>query len=144
MGEINFPAYLSLFMLIIGVLGVIAGAAFYLKFTATKSNMEGKDETIDTLKGNRDEWKNKAGELEKEVKALRDEKAGLQGENKTLREIATQTPEILELTKIVTKSIDVQNQSIKQQGIVAKNIGQLTSEVKKLVEQERKGKKSNG
>lgn len=102
METVSFPAYLSIFMAVVGAIGIIGGAVFYLRYTATKSNLEGKDETIDTLKTNRDEWKNKAQELEKEVIHLRAEKASLEGEAKTLREIATQTPEILALTKAVT------------------------------------------
>jgi len=124
MGVESFPAYLGLFSAVVGVVGLIAGAAFYLRYTGTKANLDGKDETIETLKANRDEWKNKAQELEKEAISLR-------AETKSLREIATQTPEILTLTATVNKSIE-------QQGVVATNLAKLTSEIRSLINSERK------
>lgn len=102
MEGLTIPAYISFFAGFLGFIGLIAGSIFYIKFTATKANLEGKDETIETLKSNRDEWKNKAQETEAENVTLRADKSKLEGEVKTLRELATQTPEILALTKAVT------------------------------------------
>ena len=127
--------FVSLFMLIMGAVTLVGGAVFFFFTTGKKANFDGLKEQNNILKGSRDEWKQKATEYESEVKQLRDEKAGLIGENKTLREIATQTPEILQLTKVVTDSVSVSNK-------VANNVANLTNEVKKLIGTERK--KSNG
>ncbi len=102
MEGLTFPAFVSLFAGVLGVVGVLFGIAFYIRSTSTKANFEGLKETVATLKGNRDEWRNQAQESEAENKRLRDEKAQMIGENKTLRELATQTPEIIALTKAVT------------------------------------------
>lgn len=102
MDGLTFPTFLTLFTTILGLTGLIVGVYFFVRNTATKSNFEGLKETISTLKGNRDEWKNQAQESEKENQRLRDSNAQMIGENKTLRELATQTPEIVALTKAVT------------------------------------------
>lgn len=114
---IDIPAYISIFGGVIGFIGLIAGAVFYVRFTATKSNLEGKDETIDTLEKSRDTYRDRSNELEKEV-------AGLRAENKALREIATQTPEIIQLTKVVSTSVESNNK-------VASNVAKLTQQMAK-------------
>lgn len=117
MPGVDIPGYIALFMGVMGFVGLIAGAVFYVRFTATKSNLEGKDETIETLEKSRDVARDRVAELEKQ-------NAGLQAENKALREIATQTPEILELTKVVSTSVEAQNK-------VANNVARLTSQMAK-------------
>ena len=115
----TLPAWVTFTVGIIGLISTIGLAAFYLKFTATKSNLEGKDETIETLEKSRDAYKERNVELEKIV-------AGLQAENKSLREIATQTPEILQLTKVVTESVQAQNR-------VAKNVAIMTNKLTQFI-----------
>lgn len=108
----TIPAYISFAAGVLGLVGLVGGAVFYLKFTATKSNLDGKDETIETLEKSRDTHRSHAQELEGKL-------VGLEAENKTLREIATQTPEIIQLTKAVGTSIKAQNK-------VADNVSKLT------------------
>lgn len=115
----TLPAWVTFTVGIIGLISTIGLAAFYLKFTATKSNLEGKAETIETLEKSRDAYKERNVELEKIV-------AGLQAENKSLREIATQTPEILQLTKVVTESVQAQNR-------VAKNVAIMTNKLTQFI-----------
>lgn len=115
----TLPAWVTFTVGIIGLISTIGLAAFYLKFTATKSNLEGKDETIETLEKSRDAYKERNVELEKIV-------AGLQAENKSFREIATQTPEILQLTKVVTESVQAQNR-------VAKNVAIMTNKLTQFI-----------
>lgn len=111
----TLPAWVTFTVGIIGLVSTIGLAAFYLKFTATKSNLEGKDETIETLEKSRDVYRERNVELEKQV-------AGLTAANDSLREIATQTPEILQLTKVVTDSVAAQNR-------VAKNVAIMTNKL---------------
>lgn len=115
----TLPAWVTFTVGIIGLISTIGLAAFYLKFTATKSNLEGKDETIETLEKSRDAYKERNVELEKIV-------ASLQAENKSFREIATQTPEILQLTKVVTESVQAQNR-------VAKNVTIMTNKLTQFI-----------
>ena len=115
----TLPAWVTFTVGIIGLVSTIGLAAFYLKFTATKSNLEGKDETIETLEKSRDTYKERNVELEKQV-------AGLVAENKSLRDIATQTPEILQLTKVVTESVQAQNR-------VAKNVAIMTNKLTQFI-----------
>ncbi len=115
----TLPAWVTFTVGIIGLISTIGLAAFYLKFTATKSNLEGKDETIETLEKSRDAYKERNVELEKIV-------AGLQAENKSFRKIATQTPEILQLTKVVTESVQAQNR-------VAKNVTIMTNKLTQFI-----------
>jgi len=123
----EIPAYISLVAGVLGVTGVLGAAVFYLKFTATKSNLEGKDETIETLEKSRNAYRERNEELEKAL-------AAATAENKTLREIATQTPEILSLTAVVTQSVKAQNK-------VATNVANLTSKLTTYLKQS--GKKDN-
>ena len=111
----NILAYLTIISAIIGVTGGLGVAVFYLKYTATKSNLEGKDETIETLEKSRNAYRDRNEELEKQC-------AATAAENKVLREIATQTPEILSLTAVVTSSVKAQNK-------VANNVASLTSKL---------------
>lgn len=92
----GFMQYISIFSGLVGFVGLLAGAGFYIKYTATKANLEGKDETIETLTKSRDEFRN-------EALGSREKIAAFEAETKVLREIATQTPEIVTLTKAVTK-----------------------------------------
>lgn len=126
----NLPAYISLVAGIVGIVGVLGAAVFYLKFTATKSNLEGKDETIETLEKSRNAYRDRNEELEKEL-------AAKTAENTTLREIATQTPEILALTAVVTESVGAQNK-------VATNVAKMTGKVSQLIAKlEKKGTGGN-
>lgn len=113
---------------IIGVIGIIAGAAFYLKYVATKANIDGKDETISTLERQRDATKEENVTLLSQVSELT-------GENRTLKTIATQTPEIRSLTAAVTKMAETSAKQGKQnaeaQGTTIKLIKELIGEMKK-------------
>lgn len=111
----SFPAWLTITIGVIGLVTTIASAAFYILYIGKKSNLEGKDETIETLEKSRDAYRERNVELEKQVVALT-------SENKTLREIATQTPEILNLTQVVTESVTAQNR-------VAKNVAIMTNKL---------------
>lgn len=113
------PQWVTLIASIVAIVGTIGTAAFYLLYVATKANREGKDETIETLERSRNAFRERNDELEKLV-------AGLESENKTLREIATQTPEILHLTKVVTDSVAISNK-------VANNVAALTNKVGQLI-----------
>lgn len=126
----NIPAYISLVAGIVGIVGVLGAAVFYLKFTATKSNLEGKDETIETLEKSRNAYRDRNEELEKQC-------AATAAENKVLREIATQTPEILQLTAVVTSSVKAQNK-------VATNVASLTQKLTQYLNKNNsKGGKNN-
>lgn len=116
----TLPAWVTFTVGIIGLVSTIGLATFYLKFTATKSNLEGKDETIETLEKSRDAYRERNVELEKQV-------AGLTAANQSLREIATQTPEILQLTKIVTDSVAAQN-------TIANNITIITNKLTQYID----------
>jgi len=80
----------------VAVITSLGGSAFYLRYTATKANLDGKDETINTL--------------DRQLEAVRTERDSLLVENSSLKTtnsalqgIATQTPAIIELTESVTK-----------------------------------------
>ena len=118
------PQWVTVLTTVVSIIGVLGTAAFYLLYVATKANREGKDETIDTLEKSRNAYRDRNEELEKET-------AGLKAENKALREIATQTPEILNLTKVVSESVAVSNK-------VANNVAALTGQVGKLIQQQGK------
>lgn len=91
-----FVEYLGIFGTITGVLGIVAGGGFYLKYTGTKANLDGKDETIETLSRQRDAYRD-------ENETLRSDVSRFKGENEVLKRVATQTPEIIALTKAVTR-----------------------------------------
>lgn len=118
------PQWVTVLTTVLSVIGILGTAAFYLLYVGTKANREGKDETIETLEKSRNAYRDRNEELEKET-------AGLKAENKALREIATQTPEILNLTKVVTDSVAISNK-------VANNVAQLTGQVGKLIQQQGK------
>lgn len=113
------PQWLTVLSGIVAIVGTLGTAAFYLLYVATKANREGKDETIETLEKSRNAHRDRVLELEKD-------NTGLVAENKALREIATQTPEILGLTRVVTESVAVSNK-------VANNVAALTKEVGRLI-----------
>ena len=119
---------LSLGGTVLGIIGLIAGAAFYLKYIATKANIDGKDETIATLERQRDATKEENISLTAQVSEL-------VGENRTLKSIATQTPEIKNLTVAVTKMAEGSSRQAKQaaqaNATVIKLIKDLITEVKK-------------
>lgn len=81
------------------VIAIIGGAVFYLKFTATKANIDGKNETIVTLEKSKEV-------TEDENKRLLAENIALKGQNVVLQGMATQTPEIVKLTESVTRLAD--------------------------------------
>ena len=118
------PQWVTVLTTVVSIIGILGTAAFYLLYVATKANREGKDETIETLEKSRNAYRDRNEELEKE-------NAGLKAENKALREIATQTPEILNLTKVVTDSVAVGNK-------VANNVAALTGKVGQLIQQQGK------
>ena len=95
--------YFSLFAIITGGIVGVVGAIFTVRSSLIKSNLDALKELLTTVTAQRDN----AEEARDKAKTERDdalqEVARLQGENKTLREIATQTPEIINLTKAVTK-----------------------------------------
>lgn len=119
------PQWLTILSAVVAIVGTLGTAAFYLLYVATKANREGKDETIETLEKSHNAYRDRNEELEKLV-------SGLQAENKTLREIATQTPEILNLTKVVTDSVAVGNK-------VAGNVAALTNKVSQLINKQQQG-----
>ena len=91
------------FMQIIGFIvgggGALAAAAFYLKFSATKGNIDGLNATVEIVSRQRDAANSENIELRAKVSELT-------GENRTLKSLATQTPEIIKLTESVTHLSD--------------------------------------
>lgn len=85
--------------LVIAAVTSIASATFYIKSQATKANLDGKDATIETLTRQRDA-------VSQENVTLRNEVSELRGENRTLKGLATQTPEIIKLTESITHLSD--------------------------------------
>lgn len=86
----------QIFGYIIGVIGSVGGAVFYLRYTATKANIEGKNETIKTQNDQIDAYKD-------EVTRITIDREGYKKQAEALRDIAQQTPQIVELTKAITK-----------------------------------------
>ncbi|MGV9002355.1 MAG: hypothetical protein ACOH18_05385 [Candidatus Saccharimonadaceae bacterium] len=84
---------------VIAAISAITTAGFYVKNQATKGNLDGKDATIETLTRQRDATND-------ENVSLRGEVSELKGENRTLKSLATQTPEIIKLTESVTHLSD--------------------------------------
>lgn len=85
--------------LVIAAVTSIASATFYIKNQATKANLDGKNATIETLTRQRDA-------VNDENVSLRSEVGELKGENRTLKGLATQTPEIIKLTESITHLSD--------------------------------------
>lgn len=103
----NFFQYLGYFGLIIGAIGSIGGAGLYLKYISTKSNLEGKDETIETLERSRDAYRDENIDLRSRVSKL-------EGEVNVWKSSAQQTPEIIDLTKNVAQLIKTVENGQKQ------------------------------
>lgn len=78
-----------------GVIGALGSSIFYLKYVATKANIAGKNETIDTLERSNSAYKDENVSLLAKVESL-------EGQNKALQAIVTNTPEIIKLTRSVT------------------------------------------
>lgn len=118
---------------IVGIGGGFAAAAFYLKFSATKGNIDGLKATVEIVTGQ----KNAA--MEENV-TLRAKVSELTGENRTLKSLATQTPEIIKLTESVTHlsdSMTVGNQqTTKMLSTTVKLLRVLTRQKGKPVEEE--------
>lgn len=108
---------------IVGLGGSIIGAGFYLKFVATKANIEGKDATIATLEKQMEVTRS-------DNDALTKENAELKGENRTLRDIATQTPEIVKLTESVTHLSHSMTTATSQQTKILKTVVSLLEGIK--------------
>lgn len=90
---------IALTSLIIAFITTVASGAFYVKNQATKANIDGKNATIETLTRQRDA-------VSEENVTLRNEVSELRGENRTLKGLATQTPEIIKLTESITHLSD--------------------------------------
>ena len=116
--------WLNIVTTVAAVIGIVVGSAGYLKYVATKANIDGKDQTIDTLQRQKD------AEHSENV-SLREENAQLKGENKTLREIATQTPEIIKLTESVTHLTDSVNTQSNQTAKAFKDLVALLTKERK-------------
>ncbi len=119
--------YLSLFMIIIGAVGLVAGAYLTIRSSNIKTNLDQQKELIGTLTGQRDAYKAEVDKLTYDMKEASSQVSLLTGENKTLREIATQTPEIIELTKQVTHNSTAMSR-------VATKIANLTASIEKHFE----------
>ena len=116
--------YFGLFAAITGGIVGVVGAVFTVRSSLIKSNLEAMKELLSTVTTQRDTAEEASDKYRKERDEALQMVAQLQGETKTLREIATQTPEILELTKSVSENT-------KQMGTVAKQIVRLTATVEK-------------
>lgn len=118
---------------IVGGGGALAAAGFYLKFSATKGNIDGLKATIEIVTGQ----KNAA--MEENV-TLRAKVSELTGENRTLKSLATQTPEIIKLTESVTHlsdSMTVGNQqTTKMLSTTVKLLRVLTRQKGKIADEE--------
>lgn len=86
----------QLFGYITGAIGLVGGAVFYLRYVATKANIEGKNETISTQN-------NQIDALKEEVHRVTVSEQSFKKQAEALREVAQQTPQIIELTKAITK-----------------------------------------
>jgi peptidoglycan hydrolase CwlO-like protein len=114
--------YFSLFVGITGAVVGVVGAVFTVRSTLIKSNVAAQKDYNDTLTAQLDNANQALDNLKKEHEDYVRQIAQLQGENKTLREIATQTPEIIQLTKEVSRNN-------REMGAVAKEIARLTSAI---------------
>lgn len=109
---------------IIGAIGTIGGAVFYLRFTATKANIEGKNETIKTQD-------DQLTALKDEVVRVNTEMTGYKKQAEALQEIAQQTPQIVMLTKAITKlteSIQKQHaENLKERKAIAEILNNIVA-----------------
>lgn len=117
---------------VVGIIGTVGGAIFYLKFTATKANIDGKNETIKTQNDQIDA-------LKEEVIRMSAEAQSYKKQAEALRDIAQQTPQIIDLTNAITqltKTIHKQHtENIKERKEIAKILSNI---VKKEVKKEGK------
>lgn len=97
-------SYFSLFAIITGGIVGVVGAIFTVRSSLIKSNLEALKELLTTVTTQRDTAEESTSKYRDERDEALNKVAQLQGENKTLREIATQTPEILALTKEVSRN----------------------------------------
>ena len=124
---------LTLTSIIVAFITTVASGAFYVKNQANKGNMDGKDATIETLTRQRDATND-------ENILLRSRVAELTGENKTLKALATQTPEIIKLTESVThltESVTTQGkQTTKMLSTTVRLLRNLANREQKVAEEE--------
>lgn len=117
----------QIFGYITGAIGLVGGSVYYLRFTATKANIEGKNETIDTQNGQIDA-------LKEEVTRLTISEQSYKKQAEALRDIAQQTPQIIQLTKAVTnltQSINKQHtENIKERKQTTQVLQQLLKSTK--------------
>jgi cell division protein FtsL len=120
----------QIFGYITGAIGLIGGSVYYLRFTATKANIEGKNETIETQNGQLDALKD-------EVVRLNIDRESYKKQADALRDVAQQTPQIIQLTKAITNltvSINKQHtENTKERQQTTQILKQLLTAVKKGV-----------
>jgi hypothetical protein len=124
--------FMTILGYIIAVVTTIASGTFYVRNQATKGNLDGKDATIETLTRQRDA-------VNDENVSLRAEVSELKGENRTLKGLATQTPEIIKLTESITHLSDSmttsQTQTTKMLSTTVKLLRTLTHQKGKSLEE---------
>lgn len=116
---------------IVGVPSIIASAIFYLRYVATKANIEGKNETINTLTRSNDAY-------QEENERYTRENNELKGQVTALQQIVTNTPEIIKLTKSVAKLTESVARSSKETTAQNKNITTLLTELVGIIRDDRK------
>lgn len=84
---------------VLSAVALIVTTIFYLRYTATKANIDGKNETIKTQV-------DQIEALKEEVTRKSSEAEGYKKQAEALREIAQQTPQIILLTESITKLTD--------------------------------------
>lgn len=107
---------------IFGTLGTLASAIFYLRYVATKANIEGKNETIDTLSRSNNAFQEENERVTKENNELK-------GQVTALQQIVTNTPEIIKLTRSVAKLTESVARQHKDTSAQNKGITALLSEL---------------
>lgn len=110
---------------IIGSVGAIIASVYWLKYTATKANIEGKNETISTQNGQIEAFKD-------EIQRVTISEQSYKKQAEALREIAQQTPQIVALTQAITQ---LAGSIQKQHAENSKDRKQTTEILKKLLKE---------
>lgn len=100
-----------------GVIGASTGLFYKVKYGAVDALSERKDQTIRVQNDQIDAFSRQIEMLEKDVKLMKEEIKDLSGKNAYLTQIATQTPQIIELTTAINKNnelVAMQTEMLKQ------------------------------
>lgn len=126
--------YITLIGYIVGAPSIIVAAIYYLRFIATKANIDGKNETINTLTKSNEAYSDENERITKENNELK-------GQVQALQQIVTNTPEIIKLTRSVTVLTESVARQHKETSAQNQGITVLLTELVNIMKDERTGKK---